>query len=79
MDKNEKLFRKLSPKDRLVLGAIVTALKKNELEGLNIMRLETNLYRIRKGNFRIIFHYDTDGAALVDVIRLRNERTYRDL
>ncbi len=79
MDKIEKLFRRLSPKDRSYLRAIVNALYSGEREGLQIKKLAgSDFYRLRKGIFRIIFHYDTSHSAVIDSIRIRNEKTYKD-
>lgn len=78
MDKIEKLFRKISPKDRaalkslieeLLLGKKVSGVKK--LEG-------SEFFRLRKGNFRIIFHYDQSKRAIIDSVRLRQEDTYKN-
>lgn len=76
----EKLLRKLSKKERQVLLAVIEALLKKEHGGLSIKKLQgSDLCRVRKGNFRIIFHYDSKGAVVVDSIRLRREDTYRDV
>ena len=78
MNKTEKLLRKISKKDResllliieeLLIGKGISNLKPIKLEGVD-------LYRIRKGNFRIIFHKE-HGEVVVDSIKLRNENTYK--
>lgn len=80
MDKKEKLFRKISPKDRLLLSNIVDQLIIGDKIGLHITKIkDTDFFKFRKGNFRIIFHYDVDKIPIIDSIRLRNEKTYRNL
>ena len=78
MNKIEKLLKKISKKDRdallyvieeLITGKDIQHLKPTKLEGLE-------LYRIRKGNFRIIFHKE-NGLVVVDSIKMRNENTYK--
>ncbi len=80
MDKIEKLFRKISQKDKIALVGLVEALlSKNKDKNLDIKKLkDTDFYRIRKGNFRIIFHYDSFKEIIIDSIRLRKENTYKD-
>lgn len=78
MDRLEKLFRKISIKDKNLLDSLVEQLLSGG-RGLNINKLEkSDFYRCRKGRFRIIFHYKR-GDIIIDSIRLRNESTYKDL
>lgn len=35
-------------------------------------------YRVRKGKFRAIFHFD-GSEVIIDAVRLRSEKTYRDI
>jgi len=80
MDKIEKLFRKISKKDRLLLDDIVSQLAKGDKTGLSVSKVRgTDFYKLRKGNFRVIFHYDTNSMPIIDSIRLRNENTYKNL
>jgi len=79
MDKIRKFFRKLSAKHQTLLRAIIGALIAGDTQGLNVVKLSgSDFYRLRKGPFRIIFHYDK-GEPIIDSVRLRNEATYRDL
>ena len=78
MDKIEKLFRRISKKDRIALTALIKAAL-NKDKNLDIKKLQdSDFYRIRKGNFRIIFHYDSCKEVIIDSIRLRREDTYKD-
>lgn len=75
----EKLFRKISKKDRKLLLAIVEDIKdKEKSEHLDIKKLQGNdFYRVRKGKFRLIFHYDSAQNTVIDSIRIRNKGTYK--
>jgi len=45
---------------------------------LNVVKIKnTDFYRLRSKNFRIIFH-KTDGV-IIDSIKLRNNNTYKNL
>ncbi len=80
MDKKEKLFRKISTKDRLLLSKIISQLTEGNNTGLNIAKVkDTDFLKLRKGNFRIIFHYEKGKTLVIDSIRLRNEKTYRNI
>jgi len=78
MDRIEKLFRKISAGERELLLSISKKLMNGEIAGLNIKKLSgSDFYRLRKGVFRIIFHYKNK-IPIVDSIRLKNERTYHE-
>ncbi len=80
MNKIEKLLKKISKRDRdalyLVIEEIISG---NDITHLRPIKLEgINLYRIRKGNFRIIFH--KEGLVFViDSIKIRDDTTYNNL
>lgn len=78
MDEIEKLFRKISKKDRELLQKIILDLL-GGVKSLNIKKLkDSDFYRLKKGKFRIIFHYDSKKEAIIDSIRIRREDTYKD-
>jgi mRNA-degrading endonuclease RelE of RelBE toxin-antitoxin system len=76
----EKLLRKISAKERAsLLGFLEQLSAQIKRNSLDIKKLAgSDLYRARKGSFRIIFHYEKN-APVVDSIRLRNDNTYRDV
>ena len=79
MDAREKLFRKISKKDREVLREIITDLPEGKSIS-SVKKLEGgDFYRLRKRKFRIIFHYTKSGDIEIDSIRLRNEKTYKNM
>ena len=78
MNDIEKLFRKISRKDREALCLVIERILKQEKD-LAIKKLKGGeFYRVRRGNFRIIFHHSSNGDVVIDSIRLRNESTYKD-
>ena len=79
MNKLEKLFRKLSSKDGALLRTIIGQLEQGKTKGLNIIKVTgTDFYRLKKRHFRIIYHFE-HGEAIIDSVRLRNEKTYKNL
>ncbi len=75
----EKLLRKISKKERQALLVIVDILLGGNHKGLAIKKLKgSDFYRLRKGVFRIIFHYTEHGDVVTDSIRLRKEDMYKD-
>lgn len=80
MDKVEKLFRKISKKDRQQILAIIFLIEKNEIDLLDIKKLEDSHshYRARVGKYRIIFKKEKR-YNIVMKVSLRDEKTYRHL
>ena len=79
MRDREKLLRKISKKERQALLAITDILLGKNHKGLSIKKLSgSDFYRLRKGTFRIIFHYNEHSDVVIDSIRLRKEDTYKD-
>ncbi len=77
MNKIEKLFRKISKHDRDTLILILEKIMKCDVEKLDMIKLKgTDMYRIRSGDYRIIFHYEKK-ETVIDSIQLRNEKTYK--
>jgi len=77
MDKIAKLLKKISARDRDILLKLVEKLIAGD-QSLNFIKLKnTDFYRLRHGNFRMIFH--KDNGVVIDSIKLRNDNTYKDL
>lgn len=81
MDKIRKLFARLPHKERLQLQSFLdTLLHDHAFRAVHAKKLTgSDLYRARKGRFRIIFHDDDTGAMIIDSVRIRNEHTYKDV
>lgn len=79
MNKIEKLFRRISAEDKLKILEVINKLITNNLDGLDIKKLTgTNSFRLRKGNYRIIFHRGAETKnVIIDSIKIRNEGTYK--
>ena len=79
MNRFEKLFLKLSWKERVLLEECIAAILDPERHReIDVKKLRgSNFYRARKRHFRIIFHFES-GEAVIDDIRLRGGRTYKD-
>ena len=77
MNAIEKLFRKIPLRDKIILIDTLRILKQGQTYGLRIEKLSgSNFYKVRKGNFRFVFHYKNEGVV-IDAVKLRNEKTYR--
>lgn len=77
MNKIEKLFRKISKKDRDSLLSILELIINGQTKSLDLIKLkDTDMYRVRYMDYRIIFHYEKK-EVVIDSIKLRNENTFR--
>lgn len=80
MDRIAKALKKLSPKEQEVLKTILENIVAKNLAGLDIKKLKghENIYRIRKGDIRVIYRVADDGATKILTIERRSDTTYRD-
>lgn len=75
----EKLLQKISKKDQLAVREEMSLLVQKKHQLLNIKKIQgSDFYCSRKGNFRIIFHYDNTQKVIIDSVRLKGEDTYKD-
>ena len=79
MDKIEKTLAKLTAKERERVKHVLEQLKRRNVQGLNIKKLKgsDDIYRVRKGDIRIIYRTDDDGGIFLLGIQRRREDTYR--
>jgi len=78
MRKIEKLLDKLNKKERVSLLEAIKNLFSETTEHLDVKKIKsTNFYRLRTGRFRIIFHRNGE-KIIVDDVRIRNEKTYKN-
>lgn len=79
-DKIKKLLEKLSPKERDIIKLLIMRIKLDDLEGLDIKQLKghADLFRVRKGRLRIVYHKSSTDFLVVRIDR-RNEKTYKGL
>lgn len=79
MDEIEKVLRKSKRSDRKRLLRALEALRSGRIEDMNIKKLRNSrLYRIRIGDFRILFSIDRAQKLIVtESVQRRNGRTYK--
>lgn len=79
MDKDEKFVRKLPLKERKIILALVGRVILRKWSGLDIKRLSghKDIYRLRKGDVRILFQDKGDDIEVFSIGK-RNEETYKD-
>lgn len=79
MDKIQKALKKFSVKEKRLVDETVEKLMALHWTGLNIVKLKgnLNLFRVRKGNLRIIFRVQDKEVEILAIDR-RSEKTYRD-
>lgn len=80
MDKIEKLLKRLSAIQRQKMKVAVFLIVNDQLGGLDVKKVSgfASIYRVRCGNYRLIFKKTEDGNSMID-IRKRNENTYKNL
>lgn len=80
MDKIEKMLRKLRPKEQKAVLLIMMQLKKDfrKIPHLKPLAGKKNWYRIRMGNYRIIFVVEDKQVEIRRIIK-RDDQTYRHL
>ena len=78
MDKIQKALNRLSDKERKLVKQILLKLYQQATAGLNIQKLKghKDIFRIRKGNLRIIFR-GTGKSISILAIERRSEKTYK--
>jgi mRNA-degrading endonuclease RelE of RelBE toxin-antitoxin system len=78
-DKIVKLLAKLPPKQLLVIQSVIAQILKENFDGLDIkvMKGHKDLFRVRVGNYRIIFIIRPNDEPKILTISRRSEKTYR--
>ena len=80
MDLMEKALAKLLPKERDLTKVLIVRAVENNLAGLDIKKLRgwNDVFRIRKGDVRIVYRRTKDGRVNILAIERRSDTTYRD-
>lgn len=78
MGKIDKALNKFSAKERLEIKNVFLKLKSGNVKELNVKKLKghLNIFRVRKGNIRIIFLKDKKYIFILTIER-RREDTYK--
>lgn len=79
VDRIDKALRRLALKERRAIGELAVRIQKGGLAGLDIKKLRgtDDIYRVRKGDLRIIFRKSADDVFILAIER-RNDTTYRE-
>ncbi len=79
MDRIEKALKRLNHKERQKLKDILVQINDGDFRNLDLKKLKarTDIYRIRKGNIRIIFHKTKNNSIKILVIEYRSSKTYK--
>jgi len=77
MDKAKKFLRKLSGAKQDEIDGILFKIEHGDVGGLDVKKLKghKNLFRVRRGDTRIIFSREEDGFNIIFVGR-RGDSTY---
>lgn len=81
MEKIKKFLKKLNEKERHQIEKVLAALFYGKTEALNIKKLKgrDDVFRVRAGNFRIIFQRKNgEDIRILDIGR-RDEDTYKNV
>ncbi|OGN29081.1 MAG: hypothetical protein A3A33_00300 [Candidatus Yanofskybacteria bacterium RIFCSPLOWO2_01_FULL_49_25] len=78
MDKIEKAIARLSSRERSVIKRLLSDVKTNKVEHLDIKKLigHDDIFRARKGSARVIYRITARGVFILAIER-RSEKTYR--
>lgn len=81
MNKIDKYIKKLIPKEREAMLDVLERIKHGILADLDMKKLKgyANLFRVRKGKTRFIFHLDINGSPVIDDVDRRGDNTYKKL
>lgn len=78
MDKITKALNKLPGKERKKIKHILKKINERDFDGMDIKKLKghSNIFRARKGEFRIIFIRNNENIAILSIEK-KSDRTYK--
>ncbi|MFH1315082.1 MAG: hypothetical protein ABIH67_01675 [Candidatus Uhrbacteria bacterium] len=78
MDKIAKALCKLSTKEKKMVKSALLKVKLGQVTGLDVKKLKNrdDIYRVRKGDLRILFHRTKDSIKILALER-RIDTTYK--
>ncbi|MDO8469446.1 MAG: type II toxin-antitoxin system RelE/ParE family toxin [bacterium] len=81
MDPIKKALRRLTVRERRRVEEILNRLRVGRRAGNDVKKLKgrNDVFRVRKGDLRIIYRINDAGELFVLAIERRSERTYRGL
>ena len=73
----EKFLAKINEKEKKVLIGVIEKILQRNTKGLDVKKLagHDTIFRVRKGNFRIIFKVETNDTKII-LIDKRSDTTY---
>lgn len=76
-DKVSKFLKKVTAKEKEILLALLFRIKNGDLESMDVKKLKgmDYFFRVRKGDFRIIF-IKKEGSVSIVAIEKRSDTTY---
>ena len=76
-----KTLQRLSSKQRTKLLEVIRRVKDERMMGLDVKKLQgrDDVFRVRKGSFRIIFRRIPDAENAIIAIERRSDTTYTEL
>lgn len=77
----KKFFFKFNREERGVIETLIEKIISLDWHNLDIKRLKghKDIFRVRKGNFRIIYNKDKNNQIYILAIERRSEKTYRNI
>ncbi len=78
--KIEKALKKLTEKERREVKNILVKIERGIFKSVEMKKLKghSNIFRVRKGNLRIIFQKTKESTSLLSIER-RTDKTYKGL
>lgn len=77
-DRIEKVLQRLSPRDRKKVKGVLVSIVHQDIATLDIKKLHgrDDVYRVRVGDWRVLFTKCTDGDFFILAVERRSETTY---
>lgn len=81
VERIRKILRRLDARRRQRLDAVILAISQDDLLGLDVKKLKgrDDAYRVRVGDYRVIFLKRPMRIPEIIAIEHRSESTYRDI
>ncbi len=80
VDRMTKNLRKFSKGDRNTILQVMKRILQNDLQGLDVKKLKDrdDAFRVRRGDFRVIFRKADQGMNIIIAVERRSESTYKE-
>ena len=80
VDRMTKNLGKFPKNDRDSILTLMQRIRMNDLSGLDVKKLRDrpDAFRVRKGDFRVIFRKMVDSPNIIIAVERRSESTYKE-